>query len=297
MLALAALLYARTKGIPAWAALPIAAAFLIEFPFYLLPAFDPKRLRTPWILACTCVVPYLIYSIPTGQFRFAGFLALLAIVCAVAFWYALLPKNAVIDILFLALLAAIEISKVFNRIYLSPIPKLEVSPLAHVMLVRAAAIAILAIRGGVNIEYRFLPSRTEWIAGLRWFALLLPVVSVALWALGLWNLRSNPNAPAGLAEFFGILFVVALSEEFFFRGLLQQWLEGWLRSGFAALLTAALLFGASHLTVHFFPNWRYSIAAGILGLFCGLAWRETKTIQSSMVTHALAATLYKVFFV
>src|SRR5206468_6751003 len=35
--------YARVKGIPSWAALPALAAFLVEYPFYLVPAFGPVR--------------------------------------------------------------------------------------------------------------------------------------------------------------------------------------------------------------------------------------------------------------
>ena len=30
-----------------------------------------------------------------------------------------------------------------------------------------------------------MPTAREWLAGLRWFAILLPVVGAAYWALGL----------------------------------------------------------------------------------------------------------------
>ena len=40
----------------------------------------------------------------------------------------------------------------------------------------------------------------------------------------------------------------------------------------------------------------FAIVAAIFGLCCGSAWRETRTIQAGMVTHALGATLYRVFF-
>jgi membrane protease YdiL (CAAX protease family) len=297
------------KGIPAWAALPIAAAFLIEFPFYLLPAFGAARLRSPGLrspglLAIACVAPYLVYSVPTGEFRAQGFLVLLAIVLAACFWYKILPKSPVGDVLFVVFLAGVYVSKVFAGIYLSPLPALgrDLPVLGHLMLIRTALIAILAIRGGVNVESRFIPNAREWLIGLRWFVLLVPACGAALWAQGLARVRPQPHnvlvvAAIAVGEFAGILWVVALSEEFLFRGLLQQWFEQWTGSSVAALILASIVFGSAHLGFHgLFPNWRFAIVAAVFGLCCGLAWRESRTIQAPMVTHALGATLYRVFF-
>ena len=280
-------------------ALPAAAAFLMEFPFYLLAGFHPARLRNPALLAATCLLPYLIYSIPTGQFRVAGFAMLLGIALVLSFWYRVLPNTPVFDVLFITLAASLYVAKVFDGIYLTPIPKVPFSALGHVMLVRTCAIAVLAIRQakGSTPEFRFLPNRQEAIAGLRWFLLMLPPTAATLWSVGLWNLRAHPNLLAGAATFFGILWVTALSEEFFFRGLLQQWLGDWTGSSTAALLITSLLFGAAHLGwAHLFPNWRFALVAVVFGLFCGLSWRETRSVQASMLTHALGATLYRVFF-
>ena len=59
-LALAAFIYAHLQSTPAWAAIPIAAAFIVEFPFYLLPGFLPQASSLPLALAATCVLPYLV---------------------------------------------------------------------------------------------------------------------------------------------------------------------------------------------------------------------------------------------
>ncbi len=299
VLGVAAAIYARMRGIPAWAAIPIAAAFLVEFPFYLLPAFAPERLRSPWLLAATCVIPYLIYSIPTGEFRLTGFVLLTAIALALSFWFALLPRNGISDILFLALPVGIYLSKTFDGIYLTPVPKLPVSYLGKVMLIRASVTAIVAIRGSADVEFRFLPNRREWIVGLRWFAILIPLCGIALWLLKIGNLRPQPHAPfIALAEFIGIFWMVAMPEEFIFRGLLQQWIERWTSRPLLALILASVIFGSAHLAFHnIFPNWRFAIVAALFGLCCGMAWRESRTIQASMVTHGLAAALYRVFFV
>src|SRR5271169_5392536 len=57
----AGLLYARSKGIPAWVAVPVLAAFLVEYPFYLVPAFAEVRQRfarsLPWFLVLSFVAP------------------------------------------------------------------------------------------------------------------------------------------------------------------------------------------------------------------------------------------------
>jgi membrane protease YdiL (CAAX protease family) len=297
-LALAAIIYARIKAVPAVIAIPLAAAFLIEFPFYLLPAFSPQRLSSPIALAATCVLPYLVYSIPTGEFHLTGFALLAGIALVLSFWFALLPKHPITDFLFLAAAAAIYISKAFDTIFISPIPKVQIATLGHVMLIRTCALAILAIRGSTDVEFRFLPTAREWRIGFAWFAALVPACAIALLAVKL-NFTPHPAAHIWLLfpEFLGILWVVALSEEFAFRGLLQQWFEQWTASPAFALIAASVLFGCAHLGFnHIFPNWRFAIVAAVFGLCCGLAWRQSRTIQSAMVTHALGATLYRIFF-
>ena len=57
-----------------------------------------------------------------------------------------------------------------------------------------------------------------------------------------------------LGTFFGVLWVLALGEEFFFRGLLQQWIGQWLKSEWMGLALASLLFGAGASVVPRFPQ-------------------------------------------
>src|ERR1035438_8013523 len=56
-------LYARTRGVPIWAAAPALAAFLVEYAFYLVPAFPTVRerlagWRLPPFLVAGAVLPY-----------------------------------------------------------------------------------------------------------------------------------------------------------------------------------------------------------------------------------------------
>jgi len=90
--------------------------------------------------------------------------------------------------------------------------------------------------------------------------------------------------------------VVALAEEFFFRGFLQVLLAKRLRSETAGLVAASVLFGLAHLWFRSFPNWRFAIAAAVTGVFYGLAFLKAGSIRASMVTHALVVTTWRMFF-
>lgn len=297
------------RSIPGWAALPVAAAFLIEIPFYLSPGFETSRAwlgrqgktRAACLLTASAVAPWVVYSAATGEARLTNFLLLLLVALVVSYWYIALPAAPVADALFLVTVAAVYLSKIFDRIYLSPIPKLSISVLGHLMLIRTAALAILVFRGNVMAEFRLIPNRKEWLTGFGYFGVMLPIIGFTYWGLGLVQLRPHPHGIGltflqGIGTFLLILWVVALSEEFFFRGLLQQWLEQWTGNANMALIAAALVFGCAHLGFHrIFPNWRWAIVAAILGIFCGLAWRNSRSVQAAMVAHALIVTVWQVF--
>ncbi len=248
-------------------------------------------------MSLSAVAPYLIYSISTGQFRWLPCAALAAIIAAVSFWYVILRPSPVVDVLFLALLAGIVLSRSFAHIYTSPVKDINI--LGHLMLVRVSAFAALELRGVEGVGFGFLPSQKEWITGVQYFFYFLPVG----FPLAMWMGAVHLNFTAGflfwkaLAYFCGALWVVALSEEFFFRGLLQQWLARWTASWPLSLVAASLLFGAAHLSFRGFPNWRMAAVASVAGLVYGMAYRKAGTIRASMVTHALVVTLWRTLFV
>ena len=289
-----------------WAAVPLIAAFLLEYSFYLVPGFESLRLslrtRLPgWRLALatalSALLPYLAYSIPTGQFRLSACAALLAIMAAVSFWYVVLPRSPVSDVLFLGLLAVVVLSRSFAWIYTSPVP-VRIDILGHLALIHTGAMAALEIRRVEGIRFGFIPGQHEGITGVRYFFYFLPIgFPLALW-LGAVHLTFTPFLfGKTLATFFAALWVTALSEEFVFRGLLQQWLVQWTGKPYLALTLASLVYGAAHLPFRAFPNWRIAAVTTVLGLFCGLAYQKTASIRASMVTHALVVTLWRTMFV
>ena len=99
------------------------------------------------------------------------------------------------------------------------------------MWFRTGLFAILSVRRMKNIGFGFWPAAREWKIGALYFAGLAPVAAALGWAIHFASphLRYagwERTTLIGLATFFGILWVVALGEEFFFRGLLQQWITG-----------------------------------------------------------------------
>jgi len=132
------------------------------------------------------------------------------------------------------------------------------------------------------------------------FAIFLPLAVVLARLIGFAGFRLptgwEKTSLLALGTFFGTLWVVALAEEFFFRGLLQQWLTAWTRSEAVGLIAASLLFGSVHVFKTPFPNWKFAALAALAGICYGLAFRRAHSIRASMVTHALVVTTWKIFF-
>src|SRR5262249_39961830 len=151
--------------------------------------------------------------------------------------------------------------------------------LGQLMWFRTGLFAMLSVRRVQGVGFGFWPSARDWKIGAAHFAMFLPVAAVLAWWVGFTHPRSpalgwDKSCSLAIATFFGVLCVLALGEEFFFRGLLQQWLTGWLRSQWGGLAAASLLFGSVHLWYRAFPNWRFCALASVAGVFYGLAFRR-----------------------
>jgi len=301
-LSAAGIIYARFKNIPNWAAFPILAAFLLEYPFYLATGFPAVRERlagwslAAYILAST-LLPYLVSCYGTGLFQWSGLVRLAALAGVLSLWYVVLPAAPLYDLAFLALIAAVLLGGYFNRVYRPPVPGADVQVLGHLALIQSSVMMLLSERRVNNAGYGFLPARSDWRIGLTHYLYFLPIGFPL--ALGLHVIRFGSIAPLWrtAAVFLGVLWVVALSEEFFFRGVLQKWIEEWTRGPLAALLLTSALYGLAHLWFRGFPNWRYALVAMALGFFCGRARNQAGSIRAGMVTHALVVTTWRALFV
>jgi uncharacterized protein len=299
LLTAAGFYYARLKSIPASLAAPLIAAFLIEYVFYLVPGFPslrewladnvPSR-RLALLLALSAMAPYLVYSVAIGQFRAVAVSRLAALVLVLSFFYVLRRPSPARDLALLALIAVVFVTKFFRQIYISQVP--QVSILGQLMLIRLFASVMLILRRIEGTGFGFLPTVKEWKIGLRNFLWFLPL-GLGLWAgLGMLRVQASRTELLMLPlQFLGMLWVVALFEEFLARGLLQQWLSDWTKRPNLALFLASSVFGLCHLWFPPYPNWKMAIVTAVLGWFCGKAYNEAGGIRAAMVTHALVATL------
>ena len=144
------------------------------------------------------------------------------------------------------------------------------------------------------------------------FLLYTPIAIILGLALGFLHIhRALPAPELALATPVFTFFFIAVPEEVFFRGWIQNLLERRLSPN-AALAVTSVLFGLSHFNkraAHF--NWRYVLLATLAGIFYGRAWRGKGTrtertsrgkgsrtdhrIAASALTHTLVDTTWSLF--
>lgn len=301
-----ALYYAQLQNIPARVVIAFLPALLLELAMYLATGFESARTRLsalgkwlPAALAGASAVTYLLFALPLGSFRWDAFATVTLLTAALAYWYRVLPGGIVTDLGFLLLAAGIILSKIFASIYLNPDGKPDASIIGKLMWWRTGILAALLIRGAPRVDFGWVPRRRDWQVGALFCAYsLLLLVPMALW-LGIVQQPATGftarTALTAMGTFVGALWFIALGEELFFRGLLQQWLSDFTGSARTGLVLASVIFGSVHLWFRGFPNFKHAAIATVLGVFCGLAYSRAG-FRSAMVTHALVVTAWRVAF-
>ena len=132
--------------------------------------------------------------------------------------------------------------------------------------------------------------------GLRETAWCTPIALALGLSLGFLHLHGvwpgiGPIAGAWLFTFF----FIAVPEELFFRGWLQNLLEKRL-GRYGALCATACLFGLAHFNKRALDfNWRYVLLAALAGIFYGRAWRQERRVGASAVTHATVDAIWSLW--
>lgn len=231
------------------------------------------------------VVPYLVFVLPRGEFHWYYALALAAIPLGLAAMFEFLPPPgpalAWQDVLALVVVGA----PVEFRLLAGAWPHPGLSALPKFEMVLSALYAFLVVRRVEGVGFDFRARLRDVAIGLREWAFYAPIaIGLGLLLHFIHFVPRRPGAGTFAAACLITFFFVAVPEEFFFRGLLQNLLQPRLGRG-RALLVTAVIFGLSHFNKPLPFNWRYVIMAAIAGLFYGRAWLDRRRLTSSAITH------------
>lgn len=282
-----------------------AGAVLLVAPMLIAafcPAFVEKlarvlprslRIVAPALLA----IPYALVAESFATFRWSWFALYAALPVAIAF---LLEHARDEDsaqrgswrdfAVLLALGLAVDLR------WLEPAWPRGLAALGKMLLLDAGIFGFLVVRKLEGVGFDLRLTWRDLRRGLFEYLLYAIIaVPLGLW-LGFLHLHSILGSPLRLIGAFVFTFVfIAIPEELFFRGWLQNLLER--RMGrYKALLVTALIFGLSHFNkraLHF--NWRYVLMAAIAGIFYGRAWRAQRRVGASAVTHASVDTTWSIW--
>ena len=286
------------------------------FGFGLVPtlqrtlASHAARVLAPALL----VLPYLIFSLPRGEFRWPFLIVFICIPVGLSALYEFLPPGGW-PILTRSLrrvgtshpatpkfcwqdalaLATVGLPIEFNLLH-GAFPHDGLNSLPKLLMVDAALYAFLIVRRLEDVGYDFRPRLRDLLIGLRELAFFAPIVITLGLALHFITPHGGlPRAASAISTLFITFFFVAIPEELFFRGLLQNLLES--RLGHPRSLgLAAVIFGLSHFNKPGPFNWRYVLLATIAGIFYGRAWRNRHRLLASATTHTLVDVLWILWF-
>jgi membrane protease YdiL (CAAX protease family) len=257
-----------------------------------------ERIRSRWLriaLPAVLGAPYLVFAFPAGVLHswLAAAVCLLPLALASFLEFSDLPSKLTWqDAVVLGVLAATSVLRLLQGAWpytgLGALPKLFVADLALYLYV--------VVRKLEGIGYSFVPTPAAILIGLREWAYFLPF-GIGLGA-ALKFTHFHPRLPSAISVATGVLvtfFLVAIPEEMFFRGILQNLLEA--RFGRThALITSAILFGLAHFNKGASFNWRYVLLAAIAGIFYGRAWRARRQLLASVITHTAVDVVWSLWF-
>ncbi|MGO9317365.1 MAG: lysostaphin resistance A-like protein [Terracidiphilus sp.] len=283
----------------------LIAALLVLTPF-LAAAFFPQwvsgqaRMLPVWAqLASPAVLcmPYLLVAVGGGVFHWGWFAlyALLPLAVASLLWQAgrvdKKQHGNWRDYVVLAVLGLAVDLRWFEGAWPS-----HLAIFNKVLLLDAGIYGFIALRqlegAGFDLRLRL----RDAAIGLRELAWYTPIALVLGLGLGFLHLHAAwPGVAAMTGAWVFTFFFIAVPEELFFRGWLQNLLER--RVGrTAALLLTAILFGLAHFNKRAaYFNWRYVLLAALAGVFYGRAWRSERRVVASAITHASVDAIWSLW--
>lgn len=253
-----------------------------------LTAVSAVRVLTPGLFAAGI---YLLLAIPLAEFSAGSLLLFLAFPVVLAGVLEYLPPGSRLAWQDVIVLGALGLAVEYN--WLRPsLPQPGLGNIPKFMLTDVALYLYVVQRRlpGIGFDLRLRPR--DVAIGAREWVLFAPIgIGLGL-ALGFLQFHARLPAAGTFAGTALVTFIfVALPEELFFRGLLQNLLETRLPRHYALALAAAI-FGLSHYVHGPVFNWRYVILAAIAGWFYGRAWRSERRIGASATCHTMVDTVW-----
>jgi membrane protease YdiL (CAAX protease family) len=285
--------------------LEVAAEAFLIFPLLALAFFGepfrravtrlslPARLGLPVLAA----VPYYLVAHSSVNFSwlFVGIYAVLPVILVILLWDANRQdpeqRGGWGDFLVLLILGVVVEFRLFERAWPPGMGSFN-----RLILLDTAVYGFLVMRQLTNVGFHFVPRLSDAKIGLRELAFYAPIaIPLGLW-LGFLHWHAMlPSFVRFTLSWLAIFAVIAVLEETYFRGLLQNLLERRIGPRWALLVTAPI-FGLSHFNkgaTHF--NWRYVLLATFAGIFYGRAWRAEHRLTASAITHASVDTIWSIW--
>jgi uncharacterized protein len=254
--------------------------------------FSIVRVLTPGLFSAAA---YLLIAVPLGKLSGWSLLLYLifpSVLAAVLEWLPPAAKLGWQDVILLAALGcAVEYGWLQRSV---PLPGL--GNFAKLLLADVALYLYIVQRRLPGMGFDLKLRLRDLLIGVREWAIFAPMgIGLGL-ALGFLRFHDQlPTAGIFAATLLGTFIFVAVPEELFFRGLLQNLLETRLPRG-QALALASVIFGLSHYIHGAVFNWRYVILATIAGFFYGRAWRTDRRVAASAVSHTLVDSVWFTWF-
>jgi membrane protease YdiL (CAAX protease family) len=249
------------------------------------------RVLTPILF----VLPYLVFAIPrhTFEFRYLLGMALFPVICASTIEFSSRAQKLLWqDIVVLPALALTLELRVFSGAW----PYNGLGSLPKIYLADVALYVYLVVRRIEGMGYSLVPRLDAFVIGLREWVFFLPIALGLGFALHFISFfPRHPSIGHIALALVVVFFLTAVPEEIFFRGILQNLLEGRYGRRTALLMTSAL-FGLSHFHKGATFNWRYVILAAIAGIFYGRSWRARRRLPASSTAHTLVDVVWGLWF-
>jgi len=256
-------------------------------------------MRGAAVCVAVFVLPYLLYAAGTNDFRWIALAKLLMMTCLPFSLYVLMPVKRPLRmnwqdvVVFLWLVLPMFFRRI-DQIWNVPV---NLDFMARLFIGSVAAWAFIFWRGLEGVGYEFCITWATIRAGLtnlRGIALIALPLSLGL-KFSAWNPRWR--GPMTLIfDFVTIFIFIAVPEELFFRGVMQNLFEKAWNSRYGAQTVASILFGFFHIMIAPYPNWRYVILGTVAGWFYGSAYRTTGSLVASATTHTLVDVLLRTLF-